>query len=163
MKKKANLPIDVGTWASSTGLSVEEVKAAWKELRRRGLLTMKRDKVEVSSLAMRRAASDAERRLSAHLAGYLLTENSFIVRRAGDPAGLPSILDTRITVEQIANYFKEGWGVTEIERDLDLLSRSEIEAGIQYYLNHREEIERDMRRSQELYEKHAPRRDTVPA
>ena len=50
--------------------------------------------------------------------------------------------------------------MTEIERDLDLLTRSEIEAGIQYYLNHREE--RDMRRSQELYEKHAPK-DKVPA
>jgi len=163
MKKKGNMPIDVATWASSTGLSVGEVKAAWDELRRRGLLSMKRDRVDVHPLAMRRAASDAERRLIAYLAGYVLTENSFIVRRAGDPPGLPSILDTRITVEQIANYFKEGWGVTEIERDLDLLTRSEIEAAIQYYLNHREEVERDIRHSQELYEKHAPRRDTVPA
>jgi hypothetical protein len=34
-------------------------------------------------------------------------------------------LDTRITVEQIAKYFKEGRGVTEIERDLDLLTPSE--------------------------------------
>jgi Protein of unknown function (DUF433). len=32
-------------------------------------------------------------------------------------------------------YFKEGWGVTEIERDLDLLTRAEIEAAIPYYLN----------------------------
>jgi uncharacterized protein (DUF433 family) len=163
MKKKANKPSDIETWASSTDLSVEQVKAACEELRRRRLLSMKRDKVEVSPLAMRRSVSDAERRLAAHLAGYLLTENSFIVRRAGNPPGLPSILDTRITVEQIANYFKEGCGVTEIESDLDLLTRPEIEAAIQYYLNHREEIERDMRRSQELYEKHAPRRDTVPA
>jgi uncharacterized protein (DUF433 family) len=163
MKKKANKPIEFQAWASSTGLSVEEVKAAWEELRRRGLLSTKRDNVAVSPLAMRRATSDAERRLTAHLAGYLLTEDSFIVRRVGDPPGLPSILDTRITVEQIANYFKEGWGVTEIERDLDLLTRPEIEAAIQYYLNHREEIEHDMRRSQELYDKHAPRRDTVRA
>lgn len=163
MKKKVNKPSNIEAWASSIGLSVEQVKAAWEELRRRRLLSMKRDKVEVSPLAMRRAVSDAERRLTAHLAGYLLTENPFIVRRAGNPPGLPSILDTRITVEQIANYFKEGWGVMEIERDLDLLTRPEIEAAIQYYLNHREEIERDIRRSHELYEKHAPRRDTVPA
>ena len=112
---------------------------------------------------MRRAASDAERQLTAHLAGYLLTENPFIVRRAGDPPGLPSILDTRITVEQIANYFKEGWGVTEIEHDLNILTRAEIEAAIQHYLNHRDEIERELHRSRELYEKHAPRRDKVPA
>ena len=163
MSKRANKAAAFEAWTPATGLSVEEVKAAWEELRRRGLVSIKQDKVEVSPLAMRRAASDAERRLSAHLAGYLLTENSFIVRRAGGPSGLPSILDTRITVEQIANYFKEGWGVTEIERDLDLLTRPEIEAAIQYYLNHRAEIESDLQRSRELYEKHAPRRDTVPA
>ncbi len=163
MSKRANNATNFEAWASATGLGMQEVKTAWDELRRRGLVSIKRGKVAVSPLAMRRATSDAERRLSAHLAGYLLTENSFIVHRAGDPPGLPCILDTRITVEQIANYFKEGWGVTEIERDLDLLTRAEIEAAIQYYLNHRAEIERDLQRSRELYEKHAPKRDTVPA
>src|SRR5438128_1748899 len=133
------------------------------EIRKIGgrLVSVKRDKVVVSPLAMRRAASDAERSLAAHLSRYLLTENSFVVRQAGDPPGLPCILDTRITVEHIANYFREGWGVTEIERDLDLLTRAEIEAAIQYYLNHRAEIERDLGRSRDLYEKHAPKRDTV--
>ena len=163
MSKRANMATTFEAWASATGLNVEQVKGAWEELRRRGLVSIKREKAEVSPLAMRRAASDPERLLSAHIAGYLLTENSFIVRRNGDAPGLPSILDTRITVEQIASYFKEGWGVTEIERDLDLLTRPEIEAAIQYYLNHRAEIERDLRRSLELYEKHAPKRDTVPA
>lgn len=163
MSKRPNDAANFEAWASATDLSAEEVKTALEKLRRRGLLSIKRNKIVVSPLAMRRAASDAERRLTAHLAGYLLTENSFVVRRAGDPQGLPCILDTRITVEQIANYFKEGWGVTEIERDLDLLTRAEIEAAIQYYLNHRTEIERDLRRSRELYEKHAPKRDTIPA
>ena len=163
MSKRVNKATNFETWATATGISVEEVKSAWEELRRRGLVSTKRDKVTVSPLAMRRAASDSERRLTAHLAGYLLTENSFIVRRPGDPPGLPCVLDTRITVEQIANYFKEGWGVTEIERDLNLLTRAEIEAAIQHYLNHRSEIERDLHRSRQLYEKHAPRRDTVPA
>ena len=163
MSKRANNSTNLAAWVAATGLSIEELKTAWEELRRRGLISIKRDKLAVSPFAMRRAASDAERRFAAHLAGYLLTENSFVVRRAGDPPGLPCILDTRITVEQIANYFKEGWGVTEIERDLDLLTRVEIEAAIQYYLNHRPEIERDLRRSRELYEKHAPKRDTIPA
>ena len=163
MSKRTNNPTNLDAWASATGLSMEEVKTSWEKLRRRGLVSIKRDKLAVSPFAMRRAASDAERRLTAHLAGYLLTENSFVVRRVGDPPGLPGILDTRITVEQIANYFKEGWGVTEIEHDLDLLTRAEIEAAIQYYLNHRTEIERDLRRSRELYEKHAPKRDTIPA
>ena len=163
MSKRANNSTNLAAWVAATGLSIEELKTAWEELRRRGLISIKRDKLAVSPFAMRRAASDAERRFAAHLAGYLPTENSFVVRRAGDPPGLPCILDTRITVEQIANYFKEGWGVTEIERDLDLLTRVEIEAAIQYYLNHRPEIERDLRRSRELYEKHAPKRDTIPA
>jgi uncharacterized protein (DUF433 family) len=46
-----------------------------------------------------------QRRLAAHLSDYVLTENLYIVRRAGDPPGLPCILNSRITVEQIANYF----------------------------------------------------------
>lgn len=33
----------------------------------------------------------------------------------------------------------------------------EIEAAIQYFLNHRAEIEQDMRRSRDLYEAIAPR------
>jgi uncharacterized protein (DUF433 family) len=91
-----------------------------------------------------------------------LTENSYIVRRAGDPPGLPCVLNTRITVEQIASYFKDGWGVTEIARDLPVLTRAEIEAAIQYYLNHRAEIERDLRRNRELYEAHAPQPELLP-
>jgi hypothetical protein len=41
--------------------------------------------------------------------------------------------------------------VTDIQRDLPQLSREEIEAAIQYSLNHRDEIERDVRRSREIY------------
>ncbi|PYV37052.1 MAG: hypothetical protein DMG09_15780 [Acidobacteria bacterium] len=163
MTRKANKGITFEDWAAATGINAEEVKDVWRELQRRGLVAAKRGRVTVSPLAMRRATTDAERRLAAHLAGYLLTENSFIVRRAGDPPGLPSILNTRIAVEQIANYFKEGWGVTEIERDLNILTRAEIEAAIQYYLNHRAEIERDLQRSRELYETHASKRETIPA
>jgi hypothetical protein len=40
-------------------------------------------------LAMRRAISEAQRRLAAHLCGFSLTENSFIVRRTGQPALTP--------------------------------------------------------------------------
>ena len=68
-----------------------------------------------------------------------------------------------LLVEQITHYFKDGWGVTEIERDVGILTRAEIEAAIQYYLNHREEIERDCQRSRALYEAHAPTRQTLSA
>lgn len=165
MSKKATNGTKFEDWAVATGVGAEEVENAWQELERRGLVAAQRGKVTVSPLALRRATSDAQRRLAAHLSGYLLTENSFIVRRAGNPpgpSGLPCILNTRIAVEQIASYFKDGWGVTEIARDLPVLTREEIEAAIQYYLNHRAEIEQDLRRNRELYETNAPKPEMMP-
>ena len=164
MAKKPYTP-SMELWADAVGASAKETNAAWKDLQRRSLVAVKGGKITVSSHAMRRANSQVQRRLAAHLAGFLLTENSFILRRAGDPPGSPSILNTRISVEHIAHYFKEGRGVTEIQRDLPQLTREEIEAAVQYYLNHREEIERDMRCSQGIYEAHATRaaeQESVP-
>lgn len=158
----SNTTINFDEWAAQTGLASEEVAAQWQDLLRRGLASVEPDAIKLSPLAMRRANSDAQRQLAAHLAGYLLTENSYIVRRAGNPPGLPCILNTRITVEQIAAYFKDGWGITEIGRDLPVLTRTEIEAAIHYYLNHRAEIERDLRRSRELYEANAPQSELMP-
>jgi uncharacterized protein (DUF433 family) len=149
-------------WAAAITASAEETTAAWHDLVRRGLATIEECAVTISPLAMRRATSDTQRRLASHLSGYLLTESSFIVRRAGAQTGLPCILNTRVAVEQIAGYFKDGWGVTEIERDLPMLKREEIEAAIQYYLNHRAEIERDLRRSREMYESSAPKPEMMP-
>ncbi|HEU0179873.1 MAG TPA: DUF433 domain-containing protein [Blastocatellia bacterium] len=149
-------------WAAAIAASVEETTAAWHDLVRRGLAAIEEGAVTISPLAMRRATSDTQRRLASHLSGYLLTENSFIVRRAGAQSGLPCILNTRITVEQIAGYFKDGWGVTEVEQDLPILKREEIESAIQYYLNHRAEIERDLRHSRELYETVAPKPEMMP-
>jgi uncharacterized protein (DUF433 family) len=163
MRKKGTAKPNLTEVATAIGVRAEEVQAAWHDLQRRGLVSARRGTVTISPLAMRRATSDIQRRLTAHLSGYVLTENAFIVRRAGDPPGLACILNTRIAVEQIASYFKEGWGVTEIERDVSLLTREEIEAAIQYYLNHREEIERDRQRSRALYETHAPTRQTLLA
>lgn len=159
-KKASGLPLD--SWAVVIGATTEQVRTAWEDLQRRGLAVVKGAKHTVSPLVLRRANSPVQRKLAAHLAGFLLTENSFIVRQAGDPPGSPSILNTRITVEHIAHYFKEGWGVTDIQRDLPQLIREEIEAAIQYYLNHREEIERDLRRSQEIYAAHAPKQEPIP-
>jgi uncharacterized protein (DUF433 family) len=156
MTRRVTKGTDFEGWAAALEMSVAEAKAAWQELHRRGLVSARRGHVTVSPWAMRRATSEDQRRLAAHLSGYVLTENSFIVCRAGDPPGLPCVLNTRITVEQIANYFRDGWGVTEIERDLELLTRQEIEAAIQYYLNHRAEIEASRQRSRALYEAHAP-------
>jgi len=161
MAGKSNRGPNFDRWAEATGVPLEELKSAWRELLRRGLVSAKYGRVTTSPLAMRRASTDAERRLASHLSGYVLTESSFIVRRAGDPAGSACVLNTRIAVEQIATYFRDGWGVTEIEQDLNVLTSAEIEAAIQYYLNHRAEIERDLKRGQEMYESNAPREEPV--
>ncbi|MCW5970242.1 MAG: DUF433 domain-containing protein [Blastocatellales bacterium] len=162
MNKRSAGGVKLNDWAAAVGAGLDEVESAWQELTRRGLLTAQRGKITVSPLALRRATSDAQRRLAAHLSGFLPTENSFIVRRAGDPPGLPCILNTRIAVGQIAGYFKDGWGVADIARDLPILTREEIEAAIQYYLNHRPEIEQDLRRSRDLYEANAPSPERQP-
>jgi uncharacterized protein (DUF433 family) len=162
MSDPSGLTAKFEEWAAAIAANAEETTTAWHDLVRRGLATIEEGAIIISPLAMRRATSDTQRRLASHLSGYLLTESSFIVRRVGAQAGLPCILNTRIAVEQIAGYFKDGWGVTEIEHDLPILKREEIEAAIQYYLNHRAEIERDLRRSTELYESSAPKPEMTP-
>jgi uncharacterized protein (DUF433 family) len=159
-RKANNLPLE--SWAAAVGATPREVETAWQDLLRRGLAAVKSGKCTVSPLALRRANSPVQRRLAAYLGGFLLTENSFIVRRAGSPPGSPSILNTRITVEHIALCFKEGCGVTDIQRDLPQITREEIEAAIQYYLNHREDIERDLRRSRDTYIANAPAQESIP-
>jgi uncharacterized protein (DUF433 family) len=158
-KKAVSIPFE--SWAVVVGATAEDTRVAWVDLLRRGLGAVKGGKCTVSPLAMRRANSPLQRGLAAHLGGFLLTENSFIVRRAGDPPGSPSVLNTRITVEHIAHYFNEGWGVKDIQRDLPQLTREEIEAAVHYYLNHREEIERNLRRSRDIYAANAPAQESV--
>jgi uncharacterized protein (DUF433 family) len=153
--------LDFAGWAKIFGATPQEVEAAWNDLKRRNLAAMRQGKAKISAEAMTRAHSDVQRRLASHLSGYMLTENSYIVRRAGPPPGLPMILNTRILVEYIANYFRGGWGVAEIQRDLPQLTVEQIEAAIQYYLNHREEIERDIQRSIKIYEKNVRRQERL--
>jgi hypothetical protein len=52
--------------------------------------------------------------------------------------------------------------VTDIQRDLPQLTREEIEAAIQYYLNHRDDIERDLRRGREIFTANAPAQGSIP-
>jgi hypothetical protein len=82
-RKASGLPLE--SWAAAVGAPTAEIETAWQDLQRRGLGAVKSGKCMVSPLAMRRANSVVQRRLAAHLGGFLLTENSFIVRR-GDAA-----------------------------------------------------------------------------
>jgi uncharacterized protein (DUF433 family) len=145
-------PLDFLSWGKIVGATPEEVEAAWNDLKRRSLVSKRNGKVEASVEAMIRARTDVQRRLASYLSGYELTENSYIVRRGGKLFGSPMILDTRIYVQYIANYFRAGWGVAEIQRELSQLTPEQIEAAIQYYLNHREEIEREIKKSIDIFE-----------
>jgi uncharacterized protein (DUF433 family) len=144
-------PLDFVGWAKVIGATPEEVEAAWNYFKLRNLVAIQRGKLDIAIETMSRAHTDVQRRLASHLSGYVLTDNSYIVRYAGDPPGSPMILDTRIYVEYIANYFRAGWGVTEMLNDLPQLTLEEVEAAIQYYLNHREEIEREIQESIAIY------------
>ena len=143
--------------AKALGASRKEIKRAIEDLKRRGLAREEKGGIILSPLAMRRAISDVQRKLAAFLSGYLPTENPYIVRKAGKPEGKPQILNTRIFVEYIANYFNEGWGVGEIQKEFPFLTREEIEAAIRYYLNHKEEIDREREESERMYRENAPK------
>ena len=165
-KKKAPLhgrptmpALDFNLWAKAIGARPREVESAWNDLKRRSLASVRQGKVKISAEAMTRANTDIQRQLASHLSGYALTDNSYIVRYAGTPQGLPMILNTRIYIEYIATYFRGGWGVADIRRDLPQLTPEQIEAAIQYYLNHREEIERDIQQSIEIYEENVQRQE----
>ena len=147
--------------AKALGTSKQEIKKAIEDLKRRGLAREEKGRVVLSPLAMRRAISDVQRKLAALLSGYIPTENPYIVKKAGKPEGKPQILNTRVFVEYIANYFNEGWGVGEIQREFPFLTKEEIEAAIQYYLNHKEEIDREREESERMYRENAPKGEFV--
>lgn len=107
--------------------------------------------VYISPLAMKRATGDVQRKLASYLSGYELTENSYIVRYKGTPKSVPYILNTRISVDCIAIYFKNGFGIYEIAKDLPFLTYDEIEAAIHYYLAYRSEIDAYIKRADDIY------------
>ncbi|MFQ5633649.1 MAG: DUF433 domain-containing protein [bacterium] len=151
-EKNKNSRLDFIGWAKVIGATIQEVQTAWDELKDCNVVSEAKEKVIIFPEAMTRAKSDLQRKLASFLSGYELTENSYIVRKAGKPPGSPTILNTRITVEYIANYFRQGWGIIDIRRDLPQLTPEQIEAAVQYYLNNREEIERDIQQGIEIYE-----------
>jgi uncharacterized protein (DUF433 family) len=157
--RAAMLALYFNRWAKAVGATPKEVESAWNDLKRRSLVSMHQGKVKISAEAMTRANTDIQRRLASYLSDYELTENSYIVRKAGNPSSSPMILNTRIFVEYIASYFRSGWGVADIQRDLPQLTPEQIEAAIQYYLNHRREIELDIQESIDIFEENIQRQE----
>lgn len=72
------------------------------------------------------------------------TEHPHIVKTEGVVGGRPRIKDTRISVELIARYFKMGESPDDIFLMYPHLKPAAIYDAISYYLDHQEEMEREM-------------------
>jgi uncharacterized protein (DUF433 family) len=72
------------------------------------------------------------------------TEHPHIERRPGVCGGAPVIRGTRIAVRHIAVLHKDGATVQEMLETYPHLQASWVHDAISYYLDHREEIERDI-------------------
>ena len=84
------------------------------------------------------------------------TEHPYITRALGKRGGRPIIRGTGITVSLIAGLYKAGDTVDEILESYPHLRPSWIHDAIGYYLEHQDEIEREMRegRMEYLTEQH---------
>ncbi len=72
------------------------------------------------------------------------TEHPHIERRSGVCGGGPVIRGTRISVRHIAVLHKDGASVQEMLETYPHLEMSWVHDAISYYLDHREEIEREI-------------------
>jgi len=79
------------------------------------------------------------------------TEHPYVTRVPGKRGGRPIIRGTGITVSLIARLYKAGDTVDEILESYPHLRPSWIHDAIGYYLDHQDEIEREMRESRMEY------------
>ena len=74
----------------------------------------------------------------------LPTDHPHIERRPGVCGGAPVIRGTRIAVRHVAVLYNEGETVAEMLATYPHLQASWVHDAISYYLDHREEINRDL-------------------
>jgi len=72
------------------------------------------------------------------------TEHPHIVKTEGVVGGRPRIKGTRISVELVARYFKMGESPDDIILMYPHLKPAAVYDAISYYLDHQEEMEREM-------------------
>jgi uncharacterized protein (DUF433 family) len=82
--------------------------------------------------AMRKALKTAE------------TGHSHIAIKRGVCGGKPVIRGTRVSVASIAAFYLMGFGPEEIQRELPHLTLAQVYDAIAYFLDHRDEINRDL-------------------
>lgn len=86
-----------------------------------------------------------------HRATESATEHPYITRVPGKRGGRPIIRGTGITVSLIAGLYKAGDTVDEILESYPYLRPSWVHDAIGYYLDHQDEIEREIRESRMEY------------
>ncbi len=64
-------------------------------------------------------------------------------------AGIPIIRGTRTSVANIAGFYLMGMTAEEIHRELPHLSLAQVFDALAFYLDHREEIDRELRQDRE--------------
>ena len=72
------------------------------------------------------------------------TEHPYIIRAEGVCGGRPVIKGTRISVRHIAELYKRGDTIDDILKGYPHLSGAAVHDAISYYLDHQEEIEREI-------------------
>lgn len=73
-----------------------------------------------------------------------LIEHPEIVRRPGVCGGSAVIEGTRIPVRLIVGFIKDGLSTDEILSSYTDLSSEQVQAALDYYAGHREEIDREL-------------------
>jgi uncharacterized protein (DUF433 family) len=64
-------------------------------------------------------------------------------------SGSPTIRGTRTSVANIAGFYLMGLTAEEIQRELPHLSLAQVFDALAFYLDHRKEIDRDLRKDRE--------------
>ena len=84
--------------------------------------------------------------------------SAFIVKTSGTVGGRPRINGTRIAVQTIVGWYKQGYNAEEIAEQYEHLTLAQIYAALAYYHANREEIETDIQTEEALYDQLAQKR-----
>ena len=77
-----------------------------------------------------------------------------IVKTPGVLGGRARIRGTRIAVSHIVSFIKAGYTVDEIIREIyPNLTREQVEAALEYYRKHKEEIEAELEEDERIWTK----------
>ena len=77
------------------------------------------------------------------------TGHSHIAINKGICGGNPVIKGTRVSVANVAGFYQMGFGPEEIQKELPHLSLAQVYDAIAYFLDHRDDINREIEKDLE--------------